>query len=47
MEAATYTLEFDSSFPANDVVVGEVSWVSESEVLFKATNRIATFQRVA
>jgi hypothetical protein len=47
VEAATYTLEFDSPFPANDVVVGEVSWVSESQVLYKVTNRIATFQRVA
>ncbi len=47
VEAVTYTLEFGSPFAGNDVVVGEVSWVSESEVVVKATNRIATVQRVA
>jgi len=45
--AVTYTLEFDSPFPTNDVVIGEVSWVSPKELLVKATNRIASVQRVA
>lgn len=47
VQALTYELEFASPFPADDVVIGEVSWVSERELLVKATNRIASIQRMA
>lgn len=43
---AMFDLEFDKPFPADDVVISEVVWVSEQELLVRATNRASNIERV-
>ncbi|GJN88898.1 hypothetical protein Rhopal_001869-T1 [Rhodotorula paludigena] len=47
VRAALYTLAFSSPFPADDVLVTQVAWVGERELVVKATDRIARVERVA
>ncbi|GAA5856001.1 hypothetical protein JCM5353_008762 [Sporobolomyces roseus] len=47
IDKATKELVFDSPFPENDILISEVVWTAENEVMVKATNRIATIERVA
>lgn len=43
---ATYSLHFDKSFPDDDVIIAEVVWVSEDEVLVRTTNRASNIERI-
>lgn len=45
--ASTYHLQFSSPFAADDTIVTEVTWVGKDDLIIKATNRIASIQRVA
>lgn len=47
IDKATKELVFDSPFPENDIIISEVVWTAENELMVKATNRIATIERVA
>jgi len=47
VQRATKELVLENPFPENDVVISEVVWVGENELMVKATNRIATIERVA
>ncbi|GAA5897721.1 uncharacterized protein JCM6883_006795 [Sporobolomyces salmoneus] len=47
VEKATKELVFENPFRDDDVVISEVVWVGENELMVKATNRIATIERVA
>jgi len=47
VDKATNELVFDSPFPENDIIISEVVWTAENELMVKATNRIATIERVA
>jgi len=44
---ATKELVLENPFKEDDVVISEVVWVGENELIVKATNRIATVERVA
>ena len=47
VEKFTKELVLENPFDEDDVVVSEVVWVGENELMVKATNRIATVERVA
>ncbi|GAA5941973.1 S9 family peptidase [Sporobolomyces koalae] len=44
---ATKELVLDNPFPEDDVIISEVEWIGADELMVKATNRIATIERVA
>lgn len=47
VRTSLYTLTFSSPFPAEDVLVTQVAWVGERELVVKATDGIARVERVA
>ncbi|GAA5989679.1 hypothetical protein JCM5350_001661 [Sporobolomyces pararoseus] len=47
VEKFTKELVLENPFDEDDVVISEVVWVGENELMVKATNRIATVERVA
>lgn len=47
MEAATSQLVFENPFPADDLIIQEVTWVSKSELVVRATDRTGAKERVA
>ncbi|KAM0756671.1 hypothetical protein T439DRAFT_321362 [Meredithblackwellia eburnea MCA 4105] len=45
--ASTFELVLEKPFAPADTIITEVTWVGSSDLIVKATNRIATIQRVA
>ncbi|KAK4701884.1 dipeptidyl aminopeptidase B, partial [Phenoliferia sp. Uapishka_3] len=47
LAASTYRLTFSTPFAPEDTIITQVSWVGKDDLIIKATNRIASIQRVA